>query len=102
MLNKVNYVSQFPKFEKVTSLPIITNKSALWKYENEYRLVNIDCHPLIEFPSAAILEVIIRYRMKDDIKTKLLDYLNKHYPAIRISFSKLSPLNLRWILYTHQ
>ncbi|NQX56680.1 DUF2971 domain-containing protein [Pedobacter panaciterrae] len=95
MLNKVNYARQFPKFDKVTSLPIITTKSALWKYENEYRLINIDCHPLIEFPKATIQEVIIGYRMKDDIKTKLLDYLKKHYPAIKVSFSRPNPLKFK-------
>lgn len=95
MLNKVNYARQFPKFNKVTSLPIITTKSTLWKYENEYRLINIDCHSLIEFPKAAIKEVIIGYRMKDEIKTKLLDYLKKHYPHIKISFSRPNPLKFK-------
>jgi hypothetical protein len=88
MLNKVNYVTRFPKFEKLESLPIVTTKSAVWKYENEYRLVNIDSQPLIEFPKHAIKEVIIGYRMSDDIKQKLLTYLKKNYPKVGVFFSR--------------
>lgn len=95
MLNKVNYVSRFPKFDKIDSLPIVTTKSSLWKYENEYRLINSDTHPLIKFPKVAITEVIIGYRMKDIIKAKLLDYLKKHYPSISVSFSQPNQLRFK-------
>lgn len=94
-LKKVNYVRQFPKFKKVETSPILTTKSVIWKYENEYRLINIDGHPRIKFPKHAISEVIIGYKMKKDTKDKLLNYLHKYYPNITISFSHPNPLKFK-------
>lgn len=90
MLNKVEYVRSFPKFTKVDSLAILNTKSNVWAYENEYRLINIDAHPLIEFHKEAISEVIIGFKMKDEIKTKLLNYLSLKYPDLKVSVSKPS------------
>jgi hypothetical protein len=90
-LKEVNYVTKFPKFTSLTGMPIVTTKSKDWKYENEYRLINLDAHPLIAFQKEAISEVIIGYRMDSLIKDKLLAYLNKRYPNVDVFIT--SPSN---------
>lgn len=87
MYAKVNYSKNFPKLKQLTNNPLMYTKSLDWKYENEYRMINIDAYDQIVYPKRALHEVIIGYKMDKKLMESLINYLQKKYADVRISIS---------------
>lgn len=88
MYAKVNYSKNFPKLKQLNNNSLMYTKSLDWKYENEYRMINIDAYDQIIFPKRAVHDVVIGYKMDENLKQSLVTYLQKKYPGVRISVSR--------------
>ncbi|WP_069660253.1 DUF2971 domain-containing protein [Arcticibacter eurypsychrophilus] len=85
MLEEVKYSENFPKLKSLTNIPLLTTKSTYWKYEKEFRLINIGGYNKIEFDQTALKEVIIGFKMDKAIKAALVEHLRNAVPQCIIS-----------------
>ena len=105
VLQRVNYVSQYPDWEYL-DLPMsigqfildaVTTKSLDWAYESEWRLLKAtkgrhesltDRDRTVKLPSGAIREVYMGCRMPKEKREEILDALRAYGDSVRVFAAK--------------
>lgn len=95
MFAKMQYAKHFPKLTQLRRSRTLFVKSADWKYEHEYRILNVDAHSQISYPKQAVCEVVIGYKMPDRIRKSLMAFLQKNYPDVRIANAVPNPTKFK-------
>lgn len=89
-IGKVKYNKAFPtidmddyNWKDISNL--FTTKFTDWKYEDEYRLLNMNGpRKVVTLPPQAILEVIIGFKMDDKDKNRIVRLVKRKYPSAKL------------------